>query len=517
LPERPFGCFAQKVPVTFFAALPRRVNGYAIHERGSLERSSTGMTSAADDKRPRIAVVGGGLAGLAAAVAASDDGMQVELFEQGKTLGGRAGSFVDTETGQTVDYCQHVAMGCCTELLDFCRHTGIDDCFEQTDTLHFISPDGSQRDFTPSRWLPAPLHLLPGLLRLDYLSWSARWGIVRAMRKLVGGDSDDTTSNCPHPNPLPKGEGTIETYVPKGEGTIGTWLQRQGQSQRAIERFWSVVLVSALGETVDRASLAAARKVFRDGFWASRGASRLVLPRRPLVEIFHDRLGRRLADRGVTVHLGASVRRIEGDHRRAGALILADGTSREFDFVVVAVPWRGVRSLFAENLLESLPRLADVERIEPAAITAIHFWFDRPITRLPHAVLVGRLSQWLFASGTPALQFPQYCQVVVSASHRLARRKSDEWLADVRSELESVWPEARAAKLLHGRVVTMPAAIFSVTPESERLRPPQETPLENLCLAGDWTSTGWPATMEGAIRSGRQAIEALCRHRVDSR
>ena len=394
------------------------------------------MTSARIEKRPRVAIVGGGLAGLAAAVAAGERGMGVELFEQTKTLGGRAGSFADAEIGETVDYCQHVAMGCCTEFLDFCRRTGIDDCFEHVHALHFISPEGGQCDFTPSRWLPAPFNLLPGLLRLSYLSLSERWSIVRALHKLT------RANNC--------------------RGTIGAWLRGQGQSDRSIERFWSVVLVSALGETVDRASLAAARKVFRDGFWASREASTLVLPHLPLAEIFHDRVGKWLADHDVTVHLGTPVRKIEGGGRRANAMVLADGARREFDFAVVAVPWRSVRSLFAENLLESMPSLADVERIEPAAITAIHLWFDRPITRLPHAVLVGRLSQWLFAracgagvppakncadrmsardcaGGAPAPQCgslaPQYCQVVVSASHRQPPRKPEQWLADVRREL----------------------------------------------------------------------------------
>jgi squalene-associated FAD-dependent desaturase len=491
----------------------------------------------------QIAIVGGGLAGMAAAVAAVERGCRVELFEQSKTLGGRAASFVDPQNGALIDYCQHVAMGCCSEFLDFCRRTGIDDCFDRAETLHFIGPDGRQCDFTPSRWLPAPLHLLPGLLRLSYLSWPERWGIVRALHKLVqehGGDivssQENKTANSrgltapgdganKHRELLAPGYATKETRT-----TIGTWLRRQGQSDRAIERFWSFVLVSALGETVDRASLAAAGKVFRDGFWASRQASTLILPRRPLVEIFHDRLGKWLADRGVTVHLDTPVRRIDGDGRRAGELASADGTRYAFDAAIVAVPWRSVRSLFAENLLSQMPALAEVDRIEPAAITAVHLWFDRPITRLPHAVLVGRLSQWLFArpcgagvspagddagvspagddaGGTLAPQY--YCQVVVSASHRLAPRTNQEWLADVRGELESAWPAARQAKLLHGRVVTLPAAVFSMTPEVEQFRPRQRTPLENLCLAGDWTLTGWPATMEGAVRSGRQAVESL--------
>jgi len=478
------------------------------------------MISATATKCPQIAVVGGGLAGLAAAVAAVEQGAQVELLERSKTLGGRASSFVDPQTGELVDYCQHVAMGCCTEFLDFCRRTGIDDCFDRTSTLHFIGPDGRRCDFTPSRWLPAPLHLLPGLLRLSYLSWRERWSIVRSLHKLVRGKSipphDNTTDNsrgltAPGGAAYKHRELLAPGYSEREE-TIGAWLRHEGQSDRAVERFWSVVLVSALGETVDRASLAAARKVFRDGFWASRAASTLVLPRRPLAEIFHDRAGKWLADHGVKVHLDTPVRRIEGDGRRAIALVLPDGTRRAFDLTIIAVPWRCVRSLFADDLLSQMPSLADVDRIEPAAITAVHLWYDRPITQLPHAVLVGRLSQWLFAKPCGAGETPAphyYYQVVISASHRLAMRKNDQWLADVRGELESIWPEARRAKLLHGRVVALPAAVFAMTPESERSRPTQRTPLENLCLAGDWTSTGWPATMESAVRSGRQAVESL--------
>jgi squalene-associated FAD-dependent desaturase len=448
---------------------------------------------------PSVAIIGGGLAGLAAAVAAVQRGMRVELFEQAPQLGGRAGSFVDSETGQRIDYCQHVAMGCCTQFLDFCRRTGIDDFFQRTAKLHFIGPEGTRHDFAPSRWLPPPLHLLPGLMNLKYISLFERWGIVRTLGKLVR-------------QPI--------SSLPTGEGTIGAWLRRQGQSERVIERFWSVVLTSALGETVDHASLATAQRVFLDGFLASRGASDLVLPRLPLGEIFHDRVGRWLAQRGVEVHLNATVRRIE-----ANGVVLADGTRRQFDFTVVAVPCRNIRRLLAEDLLAAMPELANVERIEPAAITAVHLWFDRPITNLPHAVLVGRLGQWMFANIKPRpVVAPQgattgrgfmpgawYCQVVISASHRLPERKHDEWLSDIVCELAAIWSAAGEARLLHGRVVTQPAAVFSVSPEAEQFRPPQRTPIENLALAGDWTATGWPATMEGAVRSGCQAVERLCK------
>jgi uncharacterized protein with NAD-binding domain and iron-sulfur cluster len=277
-----------------------------------------------------------------------------------------------------------------------------------------------------------------------------------------------------------------------------------------------VVLVSALGETVDHASLAAAKMVFRNAFLSSREASDLLLPRLTLRAIFHDRVGRWLAERGVVIHLESPIRQIEGDRRRAHAVVLADGMRREFDRVVVAVPWRNVQALFAEESLAAMPALARVEQIEPAAITAVHLWFDRPITMLRHAVLVGRLSQWVFthschAGETPAPQpAPQQsCQVVISASHRLPARSHDELLAEVCGDLEAVWPEARRAKLIHSRVIVQPAAVFSVQPGVDRFRPPQQTPMANLALAGDWTATGWPATMEGAILSGYRAVKAI--------
>jgi squalene-associated FAD-dependent desaturase len=428
-----------------------------------------------------LAIVGGGLAGMAAAAAACQRGWRVELFERAPKLGGRAGSFLDPVAGEVIDYCQHVGMGCCTELLDFVGRVGVADCFERTRTLHFIGPTGRQHDFTPCRCLPAPLHLLPGFLKLSYLSWGERWGIARTLAKLV--PLDNTTS-----------------------GDIGSWLRSQNQSENAIERFWSVVLTGALGETVDRASLTAAQKVFRDGFWNVRGACDLLLPKLPLVEIFHDRAGRWLAEHGVDIHCGASntVRRIETDGRRARSLVLADGTHRTFDACIVAVAWRQWPRLVASGQWSVV---SGTQQLESAAITAVHLWFDRPIAELPHAVLVGRLGQWLFTKLRDGGQ--QYCQVVISASHRIARRTCDAWIADIRRELETLWPAARQAKLLHARAVTQSAAVFSVTPESDRFRPPPQTPLENLFLAGDWTATGWPATMEGAVRSGRRAAELL--------
>ncbi|MCH8923822.1 MAG: FAD-dependent oxidoreductase, partial [Planctomycetes bacterium] len=420
--------------------------------------------------------------------------LAVELFEATARLGGRAGSFADPASGELVDHCQHVSMGCCTNLADFCRRTHIADCFRRDRVLHFIGPDGRHFPLTASRWLPAPLHLAPALFKLGYLSLGEKIGIARAMRRLM------------RMSPVAAEDGP----------TVGQWLRGQRQSQRAIDRFWSVVLVSALSETVDRASLAAARKVFVDGFLASRRGYEVELPTVPLGEMYGKRLIDTLAARGVAVHLSSPAASLEGDERAVREVCFADGTLRQFDALIVAVPWRRVGALFAEKVSGTvyspnkrfLTPFRSLDQFHSAPITAVHLWFDRPITSLPHAVLIDRLSQWVFNHGAQDAGPPEYYyQVVVSASRDLAGRGRDEIAAEVHDELASVWPDARDARLLRHRVVTQTHAVFSPQVGVDRLRPPQKTAIPNLFLAGDWTATGWPATMEGAVRSGYLAAE----------
>jgi squalene-associated FAD-dependent desaturase len=441
---------------------------------------------------PRVAIVGGGLAGLAAAAALAEAGLTVELFEARRQLGGRAGSFRDQASGELIDHCQHVSMGCCTNLAAFCRRTGIDDLFRRDRRLHFFGPDGRRCDFAAAAWLPAPAHLGPALWRLGYLSRRERVSIARAMLGLARQpDRDD----------------------PHGP-TIGQWLRDHGQSSAAIERFWTPVLVSALGENVDRAGVRYARKVFVDGFMSSRRGWEVIVPRVALGEVYDRRLGAWLAARGVVLHCGAAVAAVAGDGRRVEGVVLADGAVRPFDFAVVAVPWRRCGELFTGDLRAALPQLAGIDRIESAPITGLHLWFDAPITPLPHAVLVGRLSQWLFQRAAPADRRagdsrPHYYQVVISASRELAGRDRRQTVETVHRELCDVFPAARSARLLDWRLISEQSAVFSVRPGIDLLRPPQQTAVANLMLAGDWTATGWPATMEGAVRSGHLAAEAI--------
>ena len=446
---------------------------------------------------PSVAVVGGGLAGLAAAAALCQRGVSVELFEARQRLGGRAGSYVDRTSGELVDHCQHVAMGCCTSFLDFCRQTGIDGLCTRHQRLHFFGPDGQRCDFHASPLLPAPLHLARALWRQTYLSRADRWSIAQALLRLAREPARDEP----------------------GRPTVAQWLARQQQSPAAIERFWQVVLVSALGESLDRASLAAARKVFVDGFLSSRQAYEVITPQVSLGELYDVRVADWLRQRGVNIHLGTPVEEIAVARVDACPLLAlrACGMSRGFDAVIVAVPWQRLPDIVAPELAARLASAIEAARaIESSPITGIHLWFDRRITDLPHAVIVGRLVQWVFArnqgSGVRGQESGiagHHYQIVISASRQLAGRTREDVLAEVLADLHAVMPNSRAATLTKWQMISDPHSVFSVCPGLSQIRPPQSTAAAGLFLAGDWTTTNWPATMEGAVRSGYLAAEAL--------
>ena len=448
------------------------------------------MTSPTAVDAPSVAIVGGGLAGLAAAVALGSSGCRVQLLEARRSLGGRAASFRDPATDELVDHCQHVGMGCCTNLADFCRRTGIDEFFRRDRTLHFVGPDGRRHRFQAVRWLPAPLHLGLSFWRLKFLSPADRVRIARALWTLM------RTRVADEP----------------GGPTIGAWLAANGQSAAAIEQFWSVILVSALGETLDRASLYSARKVLVDGFLAAREAYTLDVPQAPLGTLYGQRLLGWFAKHGVDVRVGTQVRRVSCDERPLVEPV--DGEPLRPDFVVVAVPWSRLVDVLDSRVAATCPWLEELARLESAPITGVHLWFDRPIMDLPHAVLVGRTSQWIFNRGRREPgdgEAGHYYQVVISASRQLARRDRDEIAAEVRDELAAIWPEVAQARLLRVRVVTQHGAVFSPRPGLEALRPAQQTSLARVFLAGDWTATAWPATMESAVRSGYLAAEGILR------
>jgi squalene-associated FAD-dependent desaturase len=284
--------------------------------------------------------------------------------------------------------------------------------------------------------------------------------------------------------------------------TVSQWLEQERQPPRAIERFWQVVLVSALGESLQRASLAAARKVFLDGFLAHPDACDVYVPRVPLNRLY-DGVAAWLAARGIAIRLESPVAEVA-----PGNLQLADGTTFASDHAILAVPWRSALKLLSPAANRLMPALETAAGFASAPITGVHLWFDRPLTDLPHAVLVGRMSQWIFARRRdPAAD--HYYQVVISASHDLAGRERQSVIEEVLRDLRGVFRRAQDAQLLRWQMIHEQDAVFSVRPGLEAQRPPQVTPVPGVYVAGDWTRTGWPATMEGAVRSGYLAASGV--------
>jgi squalene-associated FAD-dependent desaturase len=439
--------------------------------------------------RTSVAIIGGGIAGMAAAFALTeqDHHLDVTLFESKRFAGGRAGSFVDSQTGQNVDYCQHVAMGCCTNLLSMMDQAGIDDPFIRYRELTFHHPKHPPSRFAKSRFLPAPFHLVPSLCRLRYLTWFQRYQIARATFALMRSTKEKVSGL-----------------------TALQWLTQNRQSPSTIRDYWDVVIASALGESCERVSMAAARKVFMEGFLVCPEASDVLVPKLPLGSLFGHAIPAALASRGVTVRTGTKVRSLR--HDAAGKITLEfEDRSSGFDHVILAVPFFSLSRILSASTASAAGLATDrYARIPCSPISGIHLWFDRPVMTQPHAVLVGTLAQWVFRredQSDPAVG--GYVQVVVSASHDLRQLDSGEVISRVVAEIQHAFPESRHATLIRGRVVTDPQSVYSVSPEVDSIRPNAATALPCLHLAGDFVQTGWPATMEGAVISGRLAASSV--------
>lgn len=439
---------------------------------------------------PHVLIVGGGLAGLAAASALVGRGVRISLIESRPRLGGRASSFNDPVTGESVDNCQHVSMACCTNLADFCRRVKIDELFRREESIVFLSPEGRTSKLRTGL-LPAPFHLAGSFLRANYLRWSEKLRVAYGLACLRS-----TRDDRP------------------GE-SFADWLLRHGQTIRTINLYWATVLVSALNERLEQMDVGHARKVFIDGFLRNRDGFRMEIPLVPLGELYGLRLENWLREHDVTVRLTTGVRSVKmDDEGEIRGVTLRSGESLEADFVILAVPFDRVRGFLPDEVQAEVPALASVDVLQASPITGVHLWFDRPVCPFPHVVTVGRLIQWVFnhtaIQGRAATgQGGEYLQLVISASYDLLALDKTAILAAIMAELAEIWPATREATLLRSWVVTEHGATFAVRPGVETHRPAQRTPVDGLFLAGDWTDTGWPATMEGAVRSGYRAAEGI--------
>ncbi len=442
-----------------------------------------------------VAVAGGGLAGLAAGCALAQAGFRVALFERRPYLGGRASSYEHPGTGEVVDNCQHVLLGCCTNLVDFYRRIGVEKQIRWYDRLTFVEPGGRRSAIQPSA-LPAPFHSTPAFLGAPMLSLRDKLAIARAMMVIGRG-------------------------IPPDNGrSFLDWLRAHHQTDRAIERFWKTVLVSALNEDLDRMSVPYAALVFRESFLKSRAGGLMGVPSVPLSDLY-GAAGDFIRSRGGEVHTRATVESFNA--KPEGVTLCVGGEELRADFAIITVPFNTLgRLLPSEPASESLRPL--LGSFETSPITGIHLWFDRQITELDHAVLLDRTIQWMFhkskllaarADETRNVKREtrngdgSYIELVVSASKSLVEKSREEIIDLAVRELKEFFPAAANAQVLKATVIKEIHATFSPLPGSDAYRPGPTTAWPRLFLAGDWTATGWPATMEGAVRSGYQAAQAL--------
>lgn len=435
----------------------------------------------------RVAVVGGGLAGLAAAIECADAGASVTLYEARSRLGGATFSF--ERNGLWLDNGQHVALRCCTAYLGFLRRLGVEHLLPLQRRLHVPVLREHARPALLSRTsLPSPLHLASTLLRYAPLGLRERIAAARAATALRKLDPNDPALD---------------------EQTFADWLRAHGQSQNAIGALWNLIALPTLNLPAQDASLAAAVKVFRTGLLDSAGACDIGIPAVPFERLHAVPAADALERAGGTLHKSTAVRSVTADRQ----IVLDDGGVEDADAVILAVAHDVVASLAPPDAVdpEALARLGT------SPIVNLHVHYDRRVLDEALAAAIDSPVQWIF-DRTEAAGATDGQLIAVSLSHAVDEIGAS--VAELRSRylpaLERLLPAASGAGVLDFAVTHEPRATFRVAPGTRRLRPGPRTPVPGVYLAGAWTDTGWPATMESAVQSGLNAARAALADPVET-
>lgn len=445
----------------------------------------------AGDGKQDVMVVGGGLAGLSAALALAGSGARVILLERRPYVGGRACSYLHPALEEVVDS-QHVLLGCCTNLIEMCAESGIADKIRWYDEQTFLEPNGRASTIATSG-LPAPFHFAPSFLKAGMLGFKDKLVMARGLMEFFRG------------------------YPAEDNESVEQWLKRTGQTEGAIRHFWNPILMATLNDRPEHCSTRYAGMVFHELFVRTSTGGRLGIPTVPLSE-FYAGAASRLEAMGGVVKLRASVESLaQGSNGRWCATTSLGEFSA--DAVILALPFEQTQRLLP-NVRSSDDHTAEVRadleakagRFEHSPFTSILLWYDRQISGLDHAWLLDTTIEWFFHKSR-IRRYPaekgSYIELVIAGSKAQLTMPREEILTLALREFEMFFPEARKANLLKSGILKEARATFSVTTGLDEFRPAQGTEWPGLYLAGDWTATGWPATMEGAVRSGRLAAGAV--------
>lgn len=439
-----------------------------------------------------VLIIGGGLAGLAAGVELAEAGCRVRLIEQKPHLGGRARSFKHAPTGSTVDNGQHLFMGCYHSTLKFFETIGTSQTVTFEPQLHVRFLDADRRLtelYCPA--LPSPWHLLAGVCLSNSFSWGEKLDVLRIGKVLR------------------TAKGAAERSESFDRLTVEEWLSSLGQRESLRRNFWDLLCIAAMNEDPQITSAMLFHRVLRLALFSSALDSRLGIPRKGLSECYTDAAAKVITGRSGSVELRRDVRELMVSGGVCCGVKLADGTAIEAQTVLSAVPWHVLPTLLPAKDARSSQFFSRILNLRSAPIISIYLWFDRPVTELEFIGLRGTTVQWLFNKGKILGNGENYISLVLSGAHDHVARQKEDLLNTALQELRSLLPAMRDAKLTHSLVIKERFATFSPCVGVDALRPPAATPIRGLYLAGDWTDTGLPATIEGAVQSGYTAAHAI--------
>ncbi len=439
-------------------------------------------------EKPIVGIVGGGLAGISAALALRDRGAYPILFERSSSLGGRAGSHTD-RAGRILDVGQHVYLGCCTEYRALLARLGTTKLapLERRTEFELVDAPTGRSAYLRSAPLPYPLSLAVGIMRYAHLTLAERVHTLRLVQKA----RHVYTSGTAH------------------EVTFSEWLVHQGTTSRCIELLWEPLILATLNAKPAEVSAHSALMVIAEGLAGGAESAAVGIPRAPLSELVAP-TEQALTNAG-ELQLKASVRSVTLHGDRAVGVSLSGGIEVACDAVIIATAHSDVGRLLSTQW-EGHPYFANVSTLTTGAIVNVHLWYDTPILRAPMVGVLRSPLQWLFNLTVLAGEPPDHgCHIAVSLSgaNPLMPLAHSELQSLCAAEIKRVFPAARRARLQGGAVRKMRHATFTCKPGDDARRPHNRTPIRRLYVAGDYTSTGWPSTMESAVRSGRLAALSL--------
>jgi squalene-associated FAD-dependent desaturase len=440
--------------------------------------------------QPDVVVIGAGFAGLSAAVRLAERGARVLVVEERRRLGGRATAFPDPQSGEFVDNGQHVLFGCYHETFAFLRAVGAEDAVALDTRLDLeIIDRAGERSRLRSVPLPAPFHLVGALLRWDALGVrdrlaALRLGLVlrRLHRRLGAARADgDRTAHM----------------------TVDEWLAAHGQTPRLHEVLWEPLAVAALNQSPAVASAAPFVEVLTRMFGGGSRDAAIGLPRRPLDELYAEPARRALERDGHAIRCGLPARLAVEHDRAIGVDVREERISA--GAVISSVPWFAFPAV-AGHVPALVPIVNAAARMDSSPIVTVNLWLDRPLATAPFVGLPGRRFHWMFDKAQLFGEQASHVSLVSSGAGELVGLGNDALVEIARTELAAAFPAPWS--VVRATAVREKRATFSLAPGQPR-RPPAETPVRNFLLAGDWTDTGLPATIESAVLSGHRAAAAV--------